>query len=134
MYTKKIQVVQALHWINLELIATKGFFADFTSTGFLEHHIKNVSKSTYGKLLKIVLKQRVSYLHGNEAWNKLLTFKPTYNKNVTEKLSTHITEIFNKHYFQFQSNVSRNFAKNKFFEKSKMADILWNDCYHSNIS
>ena len=39
-YTKKIQVVQALHWINLELIATKGFFADFTSTGFLEHHKK----------------------------------------------------------------------------------------------
>ena len=45
----------------------------------------------------------------------------TYNKKITEKLSTHITEVFNKHYFQFQSNLSCNFAKNKIFEKSKMA-------------
>ena len=90
----------------------------------------------------MVVKHRVSYLHGNEAWNKLLTFKPTYNKNITEKLSTHITEILNKQYFQFQSNVPCNFAKNKSFEKSKMAvkmaakmaGILWNDCYHSNTS
>ena len=71
-------IVQALYWINLELIATKGFFADFTPTGTVEHHIKNLSKSAFGKLLKIVvLKHRVSYRHGNEAWNKLLTFKPT---------------------------------------------------------
>ena len=113
---------QSLYWINLELIATKGFFADFTSTGTLEHHIKNVSKSTFRKLLKIVvLKHRVSYLHGNEAWNKLLTFKPTYNKNIAEKSSTHITEIFIKQYFQLQPNVSCNFAKNKILEKSKMA-------------
>ena len=69
----------------------------------------------------MVLKHRVSYLHGNEAWNKLLTFKPTYNNNITEKLSTHITEISNKQYFQLQSNVSYNFAKNKILEKSKMA-------------
>ena len=117
--------VQALYWINLELIAKKGFFADFTPTGTLGHHIKNVSKSTLGKLLKIVvLKHRVSYRHENEAWNKLLTFKPTCNKNITEKLSTHITEIFNKQYLQFQSNVSCNFAKNKILEKSKMANIL----------
>ena len=62
--------------------------------------MKSVSKSTLGKSLKIVvLKHRVSYLHGNEAWNKLLSFKPTYNKNITEKLSTHITEISNKQYF-----------------------------------
>ena len=33
-------IVQALYWINIELIATKGFFADFTSVGPLEHHIK----------------------------------------------------------------------------------------------
>ena len=99
--------VQALYWINPELIEKKGFFADFTPTGTLGHHIKNVSKSTLGKLLKIVvLKHRVSYRHENEAWNKLLTFKPTCNKNITEKLSTHITEIFNKQYLQFQSNVS----------------------------
>ena len=53
-------IVQALYWINLELIATKGFFADFTPTGTLGHHIKNVSKSIFGKLLKIVvLKHRV---------------------------------------------------------------------------
>ena len=98
------------------------FLADFTPTGTLGYHIKNVSKSTLGKLLKIVvLKHRVSYRHGNEAWNKLFTFKPTYNKNITEKLSTHITEIFNKQYFQFQSNVSCNYAKNKILEKSKMA-------------
>ena len=127
-------LVQALYWINIELIATKDFFANFTSTGTLEHHIKNVSKSTFGKLLKIVvLKHRLSYLHGNKAWNKLSTFIPSYNKNITEKLSTHVTEISNKQYFQFQSNVSCNFAKNKILEKSKMAakmaaklaDILW---------
>ena len=35
-------IVQALYWINLELIATKRFSTDFTSTGPLEHHIKNV--------------------------------------------------------------------------------------------
>ena len=65
-------IVQALYWINPELIATKGIFWDLTSTGTLEHHIKNVSKSTLGKLLKIVvLKHRVSYLHGSKAWNKL---------------------------------------------------------------
>ena len=65
-------ILQALHRIKQELIVTKGFFADFTFTGTLEHHIKNVSKSTFGKLLKIVvLKHRVSYLHGNGAWNKL---------------------------------------------------------------
>ena len=49
-------LVQALYWINLELIATKSFFADFTSTGTHEHCIKNVSKSTLVKLLKIVFK------------------------------------------------------------------------------
>ena len=83
----------------------------------------------------MVLKHRVLYRHGNEAWNKFLTFKPTYNKNITEKLFTHITEIFNKQYFQFQSNVSCNFAKNKILEKSKMAakmaakvaNILWKE-------
>ena len=69
----------------------------------------------------MVLKHQVSYLHGNEAWNKLSTFIPTYNNNITEKLSTHITEISNKQYFQLQSNVSCNFAKNKILEKSKMA-------------
>ena len=54
----------------------KRFFADFTSKGTLEHYIKNVSKSTLGKSLKIVvLKNWVSYLHGKEACNKLLTFK-----------------------------------------------------------
>ena len=96
----------------------KRFFADFKSTGQLEHHIKNVSKSTFGKLQKIVvLKHRVLHLHGNEARNKLLSFRPTYNKNITEKLSTHITEVFNKQYLQFQSNISCNFAKNKIFEK-----------------
>ena len=60
---------------------------------------------------------------------------PTYNKNITEKLSTHITEISNKQYFQFQSNVSCNVAKNKILEKSKMAakiaakvaNILWKE-------
>ena len=26
------------------------------------------------------------------------------------------------------------FAENKIFEKSKMADMLWKDCYHSNSS
>ena len=87
----RAQIVQALYWINLELIATKGFFADFTSTGTLEHHIKNVSKSTLGKLLKIVvLKHPVSYLHGSEAWNKLLTFKPTYKRNIAKKNFPHI--------------------------------------------
>ena len=92
-------IVQTFYWINLELIVTRGFFADFSSAGTLEHHIKNVSKSTLGKLRKIVvLKHRVSYLHGNKAWNKLLTFKPTHNKNITVKLSTHITEILNKQY------------------------------------
>ena len=135
-------VVQALYWINLELIATKGFFCGFHTHRDIWTSYKNVSKSTLGKLLKIVvLKHRVSYQHGNEAWNKLSTFKPTYNKNITEKLSTHITEIFNKQYFQFQSNVFCNFAKNKILEKSKMAvkmaakvaNILWN-CYNSNIS
>ena len=69
----------------------------------------------------MVLKHRVSYLHGNEACNKLLAFKSTYNKSISEKVSTHITEIFNKQYFQFQSNFSCNYAQNKFFEKSKMA-------------
>ena len=90
----------------------------------------------------MILKHRISYLHGNEAWNKLLTFKLTYNKAITEKLTTHIAEILNKQNFQFQSNVSCNSAKNASFEKSKMAakmvaemaGILWNDCYHSNIS
>ena len=90
----------------------------------------------------MVLKRRVLHLHGNEAWNKLLTFRSTYNKNITEKLSTHITEVFNKQYLQFQSNVSCNFAKIKSFEKSKvaakmaikMAGILWNNCYHNNTS
>ena len=61
------------------------------------------------------------------------TFIPSYNKNITEKFSTHVTEISNKQYFQFQSNVSCNFAKNKTLEKSKMAakmaaklaGILW---------
>ena len=44
------------------------FFSDFPSTRQLEHHIKNVSKSTIGKLLKIVvLKHLVLHLHGNEA-------------------------------------------------------------------
>ena len=113
------------------LVATKEFFfADFTSTGTLENHIKNVSKSTLGKLLKIVvLKHWVSYLHGNEAWEKLSTFNPTYNKNITEKLSTHITEIFIKQHFQFQSNVSCNFAKNQMAAKmaAKVAGILWKE-------
>ena len=50
--------------INLEIIATEGFFADFTSTGLFEHHTKNVSKSTFEKFLKmVVLKHRVSHLH-----------------------------------------------------------------------
>ena len=83
----------------------------------------------------MVLKHWVSYRHGNKAWNKLLTFMPTYNKNITEKLSTHITEISNKQYFQFQSKVSCNVAKNKILEKSKMAakmaakvaNILWKE-------
>ena len=80
--------------------------------------------TSYKKCIKIYLwevtknpgfniKHRISYLHGNEAWDKPLTFKPIYNKNITEKLSTHITEIFNKQYFQSQSNVSCNFAKTK---------------------
>ena len=34
--------------------------------------------------------------------------------------------------------ISRGFAENKIFEKSKMAakmaDMLWNNCYHSNSS
>ena len=34
--------VQALHWINQEVIAAKYIFADFTSTGPFEHHIKKV--------------------------------------------------------------------------------------------
>ena len=114
----------------------KKFFCGFHTHRDTWTSYKNVSKSTLGELLKIaVLKHRVLYRHGNEAWNKLLTFKPTYNKNITEKLSTHITEIFNKQYFQFQSNVSGNFAKNKILEKSKMAakmaakvaNILWKE-------
>ena len=48
-------VVQALYWIKLEVISAKGFFADFTFTRPLEHHIKNISKSTLGKVLKIVV-------------------------------------------------------------------------------
>ena len=63
-------VVQAFYrkkGVNLEVTASKGFFVDFTSTGPFEHHIENVSKPTFGKLLKIVvLKHRVSHLHGNE--------------------------------------------------------------------
>ena len=55
-----VVIVQSLYWINLELIATKDFFADFTSIGQLEHHIKNVSKSTCGKLLKIVVLKHVA--------------------------------------------------------------------------
>ena len=54
-------LVQALYWINLELIAKKGFFADSTPRGTPEHHIQNALKYTSGKLLKIVvLKHRVS--------------------------------------------------------------------------
>ena len=77
----------------------------------------------------MVLKHWVSYLHGNEAWEKLSTFNPTYNKNITEKLSTHITEIFIKQHFQFQSNVSCNFAKNQMAAKmaAKVAGILWKE-------
>ena len=41
--------------VNLEVIATKGGFANFTSKRTLEHLIKNVSKSTFGKLLKNVV-------------------------------------------------------------------------------
>ena len=60
-------IIQELYWMNLEANATKGYFTDFTSTGPLDFHIKNVSKSTFGTLLKIVvLKYRVSHLHGNE--------------------------------------------------------------------
>ena len=45
----------------------KRFFANLASTRPLEHH-NNVPKSTFGKFLKIVvLKRRVSHLHGNEA-------------------------------------------------------------------
>ena len=88
--------------VNLELIATKDFFADFTPTRPLEHHIKNVSKSNFVKLMKIVVvKHRVLHLHGNEAENKLLIFTSICNKNITEKLSTNRTELFNKHYFKF---------------------------------
>ena len=49
--------ILAKKWVNLEQIATKVFFADFTPTRPrpLEHHIK-----MYQKLLKImVLKHRV---------------------------------------------------------------------------
>ena len=127
--------VQALYWINLELIAKKGFFADFTPTGTLGHHIKNVSKSTLGKLLKIVvLKHRVSYRHENEAWNKLLTFKPTCNKNITEKLSTHITEIFNKQYLQFPvKRFPVILLKIKFWKNPRWRTFCGKNCYHSNI-
>ena len=46
----------------------RDFFANFTPTRPFEHHIKDESKSTFGKLLKIVVKNRaVSHLHGNEA-------------------------------------------------------------------
>ena len=37
----------------------------------------------------------------------------------------------------FSTNFSKiccSFAQNKIFEKSKMADMLWNDCCHSNSS
>ena len=82
---------------NLIHLPLTTYFADFTFTGTPEHHIKNVSKYTFGKLLKIVvLKHRVSYVHGNETWNKLLTFKPTYNENITEKISTRIIKLSNK--------------------------------------
>ena len=59
-------IVKSLYWINPEVIAAKGIFAD--STRPLEHQIlKNVSKSTFGKLLKIVvLKRRVLHLRSME--------------------------------------------------------------------
>ena len=98
------RIVQALYWINLELIAKKIFFADFTSTGPLEHHIKIVSKSILGKLLKIfVLNHRISRIcMETRLGNKLLTFKTTCNKNIIEtESSARITELFNKQYFKF---------------------------------
>ena len=65
----RFNTVQALYLINLDVISAKEFFADFTFTWPLEHHIKNVLKSTFGKLLKTDrgFKNRVSHLHGNEA-------------------------------------------------------------------
>ena len=40
---------------NLIHLPLTTYFADFTFTGTPEHHIKNVSKYTFGKLLKIVV-------------------------------------------------------------------------------
>ena len=60
-----------------ELIATKSFFVDFTYTGPLEHHIKNVSlKYTIWKLLKIVVLKAPGFL---PAWKRGLVLEQTFN-------------------------------------------------------
>ena len=55
--------------------------------------MNNVSKSIFGKLLKIgVLHNRAIILHENDAKYKLSKFRPICNKKVTDKLSRYIPE------------------------------------------
>ena len=111
--------ILAKKWVILELIATKSFFADFTSTRKLEHHIKNLSKSTFGKLLKIVVLKNSGFCTCMETRlrTSFLALDLLVKENVTEKSFTHITELLKNQYFKFLSKISCNFAKIYLFLK-----------------